>query len=396
LIIEIRPYVRIRGTAHFASALGGLGMISKLSFAGGLAAAIALIALIAEPAQARTSAQALRYVGAIAQLPSAAAPEGVDFTENFDSYTAGDNVHGQGGWKGWANDPNAGALVDDTHSVSPSNAIAIEGPSDLIHEFSGYTSGAWVVTAKMFIPSDFAGETYFIFENVYSDVDQSIISWSTQVVFRSASGTVENFDGSADPGSMPYVTDEWADLRLEIDLDADLQTFYYNGVVLYSGSWTQQFPGQTVPGSLNIGSIDLFASGSTTVYYDDIALVPLAAYAFTLDAATTEGSGPPGSTVTYTLTISNTGTQQDTYDISAIGMNWTATPSATTVTVDAGQSATFDVAVDVPDTVAIGSLDTAAVTVTSEGDPGTTADLTLTTTAALPDEIFSDGFENPL
>jgi len=371
-------------------------MISKLSFAGGLAAAIALIALIAEPAQARTSAQALRYVGAIAQLPSAAAPEGVDFTENFDSYTAGDNVHGQGGWKGWANDPNAGALVDDTHSVSPSNSIAIEGPSDLIHEFSGYTSGAWVVTAKMFIPSDFAGETYFIFENVYSDVDQSIISWSTQVVFRSASGTVENFDGSADPGSMPYVTDEWADLRLEIDLDADLQTFYYNGVVLYSGSWTQQFPGQTVPGSLNIGSIDLFASGSTTVYYDDIALVPLAAYAFTLDAATTEGSGPPGSTVTYTLTISNTGTQQDTYDISAIGMNWTATPSATTVTVDAGQSATFDVAVDVPDTVAIGSLDTAAVTVTSEGDPGTTADLTLTTTAALPDEIFSDGFENPL
>jgi len=370
-------------------------MLSKRSFARGLATAIGLFALIPPFTQARTSDEALRIVGAVPRPPTAASPTGVTFTENFDSYLAGSNVHGQGGWKGWANDPNAGALVDDTHSVSPSNSIAIEGASDLIHEFSGYTSGLWVVTAKMFLPSDFAGETYFIFENVYSDDDPNIISWSTQVVFRSATGMVENFDGSADPGSLPYATDEWADLRLEIDLDNDLQTFYYNGAILYTGSWTQQFPQQGVPGSLNIGSIDLYASSSTVVYYDDLSLAPLAPYALTLDPTTDEGSGAPGSIVTYTLTITNTGSEQDTYDIAAVGTSWTTAPSVPTVTLDAGASTTFDVTVEIPGAATIGSTDTASVTATSQGDGGVSASASLTTTAAQSDEIFADGFEIP-
>src|SRR6185369_10205936 len=77
-------------------------------------------------------------------------PFGSNFLENWDSYVVGSNVHGQGGWKGWANDPSAGAFVDDAQSVSASNSINIEGASDLIHEFSGYTSGVWTVTAQQF------------------------------------------------------------------------------------------------------------------------------------------------------------------------------------------------------------------------------------------------------
>jgi hypothetical protein len=60
------------------------------------------------------------------------------------------------------------------------------------------------------------------------------------------------------------------DLQLDVDLDADTQAFTYNGTEVFSGSWTQQYPGQSVPGILNIGSIDLFANGATAVYYDDI------------------------------------------------------------------------------------------------------------------------------
>ncbi|MBK9233821.1 MAG: hypothetical protein IPO15_24020 [Anaerolineae bacterium] len=36
-------------------------------------------------------------------------PELVDWSDNFDSYATGSQMHGQGGWKGWANDPAAGA-----------------------------------------------------------------------------------------------------------------------------------------------------------------------------------------------------------------------------------------------------------------------------------------------
>jgi len=381
-------------------------MISKFSLALGVAAILGLSAMIPNDgasflagAQARTLEKNAPTPVRTGQRTRPGLPLGVDFFENWDSYAVGSNVHGQGGWKGWANDPNAGAFVDDAFSVSPTNSINIEGPSDLIHEFSGYTSGFVTVTAKMYIPGDFTGDTYFIFENVYSDVDTSIISWSTQVIFRGASGTVENFDGAANPGSLPFVTDAWADLKLEIDLDADVQTFYYNGEVLYTGSWTNQFPDQGVPGILNIGSIDLFAGAptlSTPVYYDDLSIVPgiPSNFGVSLGAASNALTGAPGDTVVYTVTIDNTGSVEDTYDLAVTGV-WPSTPSITSLTIPAGQSDVFNVSVEIPIDAVPGDSDVATVTATSQGNPNVSATTELTTTAQLPDVIFADGFENP-
>ena len=381
-------------------------MISKFSTALGVAAVLGLSAMIPNDgasflagAQARTLEKNAPTPVRTGQRTRPGLPLGVDFFENWDSYAVGSNVHGQGGWKGWANDPNAGAFVDDAFSVSPTNSINIEGPSDLIHEFSGYTSGFVTVTAKMYIPGDFTGDTYFIFENVYSDVDTSIISWSTQVIFRGASGTVENFDGAANPGSLPFVTDAWADLKLEIDLDADVQTFYYNGEVLYTGSWTNQFPDQGVPGILNIGSIDLFAGAptlSTPVYYDGLSIVPgiPSNFGVSLGAASNALTGAPGDTVVYTVTIDNTGSVEDTYDLAVTGV-WPSTPSIASLTIPAGQSDVFNVSVEIPIDAVPGDSDVATVTATSQGDPNVSATTELTTTAQLPDVIFADGFENP-
>lgn len=197
------------------------------------------------------------------------------FSENWDSYAAGSNAHGQGGWKGWANDSAAGATVVDTQSVSASNSIQIQQTSDLVHEFSGYNSGSYTITAKQYIPAAFSGKSYYIFQNAYSDTDDSIISWSTQVYFDSATGQVGTEDGAANPGTATYVTGQWVELKLVVDLDQDLQTFSYNGTELYSGSWTAQFAGGPgAPGTLNIGAIDLFANGASAIYYDDLQIVP--------------------------------------------------------------------------------------------------------------------------
>jgi len=243
---------------------------------------------------------------------------------------------------------------------------------------------------------DFAGETYFIFENVYSDDDPSIISWSTQVVFRN--GNVENFDGAANPGSMPYVTGEWVELKLVIDLDADTQTFSYGGTELYSGSWTQQFPDQGVPGILNIGSIDLFANGGSTVFYDNISIAASnSGFGVTLEGDALEGFGEAGSSVAYQLLVTNTGVATDTFDISATAgpAGWVVTPSVASVTIDAGLSETIDVTVDIPGTALDGDSDTSQVTATSQGNPGATASVTLTTTVGAADPIFVDGFDGP-
>lgn len=201
-------------------------------------------------------------------------PVDLSFIENFDSYATNSQVAGQGGWKGWGNDNAAGAIVSGAQFVSAPNSIAIAGASDLIHEFD-YASGSWTVTAKQFIPTTFSGKSYFIFENAYSDTNMGIISWSTQVSFDSATNTVGNAEtDAANPGSATLIKGSWVDIKLVIDLDADLQSFYYNNTLLYSGSWTNQFPSQDVPGVAKIGSIDLFANDASVIYYDDIKIAP--------------------------------------------------------------------------------------------------------------------------
>ena len=60
------------------------------------------------------------------------------------------------------------------------------------------------------------------------------------------------------------------ELRVEINLTADWQEFYYDGQLLFEGSWSE---GMSGGGITTIGAVDLFANGATSVYYDDLSLV---------------------------------------------------------------------------------------------------------------------------
>ena len=81
----------------------------------------------------------------------------VDWSDNFDSYATGSQLIGQGGWEGWDNNPAAGALTSSAQALSAPNSAAIVGATDLVHQYSGYTSGQWVYTARQFIPAGFTG-----------------------------------------------------------------------------------------------------------------------------------------------------------------------------------------------------------------------------------------------
>jgi hypothetical protein len=140
------------------------------------------------------------------------------------------------------------------------------GSSDLVHELGGYTSGVWEVSAWQYIPTGFAGQSYFILMNSYDDTG-STLNWSTQIQFNSSTGSVIN-DGSSN-GTLPIVFDQWVELRTAIDLTADTQSFFYGGQLLYSANWTDEVSGG---GALNIAAIDLFSAGATSVYYDDISI----------------------------------------------------------------------------------------------------------------------------
>ena len=94
-------------------------------------------------------------------------------------------------------------------------------------------------------------------------------------------------------------------------------------------------------------------------------------------------SGEPGTTVTYTMSVTNTGTCGDTFTVTLSGNTW---PTDVPVEVgplapDAG--AAFDVAVDIPPGANDGDWDEATITLASQIDPATTDSSVLTTTAVV-------------
>jgi hypothetical protein len=198
---------------------------------------------------------------AIMILPVAAQ---ADWMDDFESYEPGSEIIGQGGWDGWLGDPLAGAEVSDSFAHGGSNSVGIASTSDLVHTYEGYTSGVWIYTAWMYMLPNYTGETYFIMLNTYVASQ----NWSVQIHFIDGECRGDTFEGY---WALPWILEEWVEIRLEIDLDADIQTVYYGGDFFYTGSWSQGVSGggQTV-----IEAVDLFGNGARTVYYDDMSLMP--------------------------------------------------------------------------------------------------------------------------
>ncbi len=246
---------------------------------------------------------------------ASAAPELADWSDNFDTYATGSQLHGQGGWKGWQNNPAYGALTSSAQARSAPNSAAILGDSDLVHEY-GETDGQWVYTAWQYVPTDFTGQSFFIMLNSYDDAGSNL-NWSTQVQFNGATNQVIN-DGGVSGGTLALIRGQWVELRLEIDLDADTGAFYYNNQLLYSGTWSGQVSGG---GATTIAAVDLFANGASVVYYDDMSLVNVtpAAVCDAPDDIPWASVNPvngvtlPGGTTPVDVTFDSTGLALGTY-----------------------------------------------------------------------------------
>ena len=103
------------------------------------------------------------------------------WSENFDSYALGSSMHGQGGWKGWDNDPQWTAYVTDNQSRSSPHSVDIQFPADIVYEFTGISSGIWTFIDWVYVPSDFSGENYFILLGQYDDGAGQDNKWALQL-----------------------------------------------------------------------------------------------------------------------------------------------------------------------------------------------------------------------
>ncbi len=194
------------------------------------------------------------------------APAQADWSDNFDTYALGSGLHGQGDWHGWDGNVTADAYVSNVQSLSAPHSVSVAAASDIVHEYSGYTSGVWAFTTWQYIPSGFTGTTYFILLNTYNNGGP--YNWSTQIQFNYTNGRVI-FD--PDAVWLPMIRDQWVELKVVIDLNANLQTVFYGGTQLIQKSWTE---GNSGGGALNIAAVDLYANNASPVYYDDMSLAP--------------------------------------------------------------------------------------------------------------------------
>jgi PKD repeat protein len=190
--------------------------------------------------------------------------------DNFDSYANDQFLDGgadDGGWEGWSNNPTVGAYVRDDYCYTNPYSIEISATSDLVHEYTSYTSGIWDFMARIYIPANFSGISYFILLSDY-DYGGSETVWTVQVRFDSELDIVESeYNG----GQTPIIYGEWVTLRCRIYLDSDWLKIYYNEILLDEHVYTDTVHG-TGGGSLNIAAVDLFANGATPIYYDDMEI----------------------------------------------------------------------------------------------------------------------------
>jgi len=191
------------------------------------------------------------------------------FSENFDSYAAGSDIHGQGGWKGWGGSAGAGALVSNAQAKSAPNSVSITGASDLVHEFN-FTSGQWRISIDQYVPSSVtSGESYLIFMNQYTDAGGGGGNWSIQTVGNLGTGLFAESGGSGFGGhssTAPIVRDAWSTWTLDVDLDNNKVQQYYNGMPFGPEHQWQ------ATGANAIGAIDLFANNTGPVYYDNLSI----------------------------------------------------------------------------------------------------------------------------
>ena len=112
------------------------------------------------------------------------------------------------------------------------------------------------------------GDPYFIMLSDYTDGAGDENLWAVQIRFDKDLGIVESeFDNK----SLPLITDEWVEIRINIDLNNDWMKIYYNGELLHQKEWSAG-PDNTGKGIVNISAVNLFSDSTMSVFFDDFSL----------------------------------------------------------------------------------------------------------------------------
>ena len=234
----------------------------------------------------------------------------VVYSDNFDSYTAGQQLCSQNNtnWTTWSNTPGTAedAYISTEQANSGNNSLKIAGSNDIIYRFSNQTSGVFDVEFKYYVPSTGSG-AYFNMQHYYNPG----VEWAFEsYLYNSGTGYIKVNGANT---NFSYPSNEWFPIKIHVDLDNNSATLTVNNTDVLT--WTFSNTGDDANGICQLGSVNFYAgapnSASGTYYVDDFVFSEVSAANDGSFVFTPEGdinvTVAPNATGTYTIDMSNPG-----------------------------------------------------------------------------------------
>lgn len=204
-----------------------------------------------------------------------------------------------------------------------------------------------------------------------SPVDSSDSGWAGEDVLYVF--TVQNDGNVPDTYSVSF-TSGWTSSVMP-------QTLTLEPATTATITVTHSVPKVVSPGDFDSGFVQVLSSetgASASASFTTTARVS----AVEINPGQQTGTAAPGETVQYSYTISNTGTENDVYNLE-VSANWQAYPGTNSLSLQAGGSAQVMVSHTVPMETTEDTSDAGILVASSEG---ASADATFTTTAQVEEE----------
>ena len=234
----------------------------------------------------------------------------VVYSDNFDSYTAGQQLCSQNNtnWTTWSNTPGSAedAYISTEQANSGSNSLKITGNNDIIYRFSNQTSGVFDIDFNYYVPTSGSG-AYFNVQHYYNPG----IEWAFECfLYNSGSGYITINNNNT---NFSYPTNAWFPVKIHVDLDNNSASLTVNGTSVIT--WTFSNTSEATNGLCQLGSVNFYAgapnNASGTYYVDDFVFSEISAANDGSFVFTPEGdinvNVAPNATGSYTLNMSNPG-----------------------------------------------------------------------------------------
>ncbi|NOR87907.1 MAG: T9SS type A sorting domain-containing protein, partial [Bacteroidales bacterium] len=236
------------------------------------------------------------------------------YFEDFDDFADGDYlaVVDPDNWTTWTDAPGTAedALITDAFAESAPNAVLVEGTTDAVFPCGDFTSGEYGISFDYYIPSGMAG--YYNVQHIFAS------EWALEVYLH-ADGSTRVIAGGLEVSDVTFTPDTWFNVAVEIDMDGDDATMYWDGVEVINWQWSLKTDG--TPGANQLGCVNMYAGaeGSDTpeYYFDNFSFVSLSSGllppTIELDIDEMTVAIADGLAVTEPFNVANVGEQDLSY-----------------------------------------------------------------------------------